>query len=840
MDQRAHAIDELEALLRDCSSIVESGASSDFEAIVTYAAGAIRLADFVAPEVALTRLDLAATMLKHWSEADPELRASVTLPRVRLRARGGRVDEALSILLEELPVCGTARRVGPILRAELASLERDKGDFRGALASLDLAEAALLDRALVDPIDLHSTTRCEIAGERGQVFLDLGRADLAAPMFDLERRLADASQPPETRFASILHRIHLALAREDDRSALKLIDSTKADAAGDQGLAALGIGAIAALDVRAAQASARAAIDDRQRLPEARRRAEVAIQWVERGDVLTAEDRILARFAAARVAILANEIASARGHLDAARGLLDAAGQASMGTLEAQRCALAADLERHDPSTGKGDRLHTATVGLRTAVKEVLSEWDAAPRIPAGLGFFHFASRCELIVEAIRAEAELNEGGGGDERALDLVFAIDARSRLGGGVPASLEDLRSAVLEPGEVLLAWLPSPESTQLFVVTHDRVSRFDRAGISRLRDAAAALDDALDSGQDDRDAGRALFELLVPSEVVPVLEASRFVTVCGLESFGAPAIEAARLPSGEMFGAKKALCRVPSLSWLVRRARATEPKRGRDLLLVAAPTPPPSHDPHDSHDSGDPVFAPLSAADARVTEFSDLYGDALVLDGDGATLDGLRAALSIPPVTLQFFTHGFLDPSDPRPARLVLAPSGGHPAFALTCDIAETLPAADLVVLAACRSGVGPLRRGDAGAADLSGAFLLGGARAVVSAGSDVRAGPTAALLLTMHERMRLQDSPSEALARARSWLLDDCDSFDAQERRRVAARFRLDGLGHRPLTFRSSVREREPHRSWTTVTVLSSGAVLLAVGWTLRTRRRRRSS
>jgi hypothetical protein len=340
-------------------------------------------------------------------------------------------------------------------------------------------------------------------------------------------------------------------------------------------------------------------------------------------------------------------------------------------------------------------------------------------------------------------------------------------------------------------------------------------------------------LDSGQDDRDAGRALFDLLVPREVVPILDASRFITVCGLESFGAPAIEAARLTNGAMLGAEKALCRVPSLSWLMRRACAGESERGRDFLLVAAPTPA------ETHDAADAALAPLSAADARTGEFSELYADALVLGGDRATLDELKTALATPPVTLQFFTHGFLDPADPRPARLLLAPSRRGTDFALTCDIAETLPAANLVVLAACRSGVGPLRRGDAGAADLSGAFLLGGARAVVAAGSDVRAGPTSALLLAMHERMRAGEAPSEALAHARSWLIENCDEWDAPDRRRVAARFRLDGLGHRPLTFRSPLPQREPRRLETASKVLFGGAVLLAIGWALgRVARRRR--
>lgn len=822
-------LQRLSRLVDECESALGSEGKQDpkiaDDAALAFATGAVRLADFTPTLAALERLERAANCVDRLENPDPELVGSVLLQRVRLSARHGRVESALAALEAALDPCRLATFHGPILFAERASLLRATGDFRGALDSLDVAEQGLRDRDAESPIPFHATTRCEIAGERGQVFLDIGRADLAAPHFEQEQRLADESGLPFTRLASILHRIHLHLAREDDDSALAQIERAKADTAW---IAAVGDGAVAAFDVRAAQAVARAAIDDPKRLAEAKTRSARAVEWAQQRNVLSGEDRVLAHLTAARVAQLEGDDGRVQAYLEASRAILDESGAHPLAMLEAQWNAIAAEHARRRAVAGDDRESRAAADRLRRAVDGVLTEWDAAPRIPAGLGFFHFASRCELIVSAIRAQAALDPSGSGDERALDLVFAIDARSRLAAGVPTTLAELRESALRPDEVLCVWLPSPVSTQLFVITDDVVRRFDLAGLTRLRAAATALDEALDAGLDDASAGRALFDALIPEAAWPFIERASFVSVNGLDMLGSPAIEAARLPSGEPLGCSKAIARVPNLSWMAKRAREAPVVRSCELLELRSPQRTAAQQRENRE------FEELPSESVA----SDLLGDYLApvsLTAAAANLDGLRAALAQRPTVLQFYTHGYLEPSDPRPARLMLAPCTTDPGGLLTCDIAESLPAAELVVLAACRSGVGPMRRGDPGAADLSGAFLLGGARAVIATGSDVRALPAAALLGELHRRVRRGVPPSAALAQARQALWID-ERLDPIERRRVALRFRVDGLAHQPLVF--ATPHADDARSsilWLVVLVI---AVAVAI-WNVLSRRSARA-
>lgn len=810
-------LERLTRLVDECASALESAGKQDpaltEDARLAFATGAVRLADFTPTPAALDRLEAAANCVETLERPDPELVGSVLLQRVRLSARLGRVEGALAALDSSLERCSDAAFHGPILFAERASLLRATGDFRGALDSLDVAEQALKDRDPEAPIPFHAITRCEIAGERGQVFLDLGRADLAASHFEEERRLADLSALPNTRLASILHRVHLHLAREDDRSALTQIDRARSD---PELLAALGDSALAALDVRAAQAVARAAIDDPKRLEEARMRATRAVGWATQPNMLSAEDRVLAHLTAGRVALQDGDAERARSHLDASRTVLDESGPRPPAMLEAQWNAIAAEEARRRAVAGDDRESKAAAERLRRAVDGVLSEWDAAPRIPAGLGFFHFASRCELVVSAIRAQAAIDPSGAGDERALDLVFAIDARSRLAGGAPTTLAELREDALAADEVLCIWLPSPESTQLFVITREIVRRFDLVGLTRLRTVGNALDEVLDSGSDDAAAGRALFDALIPEGAWAVIRRARYVSLNGLDMLGAPAIEAARLPSGEVLGCAKALSRVPNLAWMTRRARVAPTPRRSDFLELRSPQWSEAH-------QVDGIRFEELPSESVARDLRGDYRDPVSLTADAATLEELRRSLVEPPVVLQFFTHGYLEPSDPRPARLMLAPCASDPRGLLTCDVAETLSAVELVVLAACRSGVGPMRRGDAGAADLSGAFLLGGARAVISTGSDVRAIPAAVLLGEFHRRVRQGIAPSEALARAREVLLAD-QTLDPIERRRVAMRFRIEGLGHQPLAFVAAHDASRPSTQWWAWLALAAIAIL----------------
>jgi len=78
-----------------------------------------------------------------------------------------------------------------------------------------------------------------------------------------------------------------------------------------------------------------------------------------------------------------------------------------------------------------------------------------------------------------------------------------------------------------------------------------------------------------------------------------------------------------------------------------------------------------------------------------------------------------------------HGFADTTHPDRAALAFLsdPSAGEDGLLQSCEVVQLRFNADLIILSACDTAVGPLQ-GQEGIATLSRAFLLAGARNVVS--------------------------------------------------------------------------------------------------------------
>lgn len=83
------------------------------------------------------------------------------------------------------------------------------------------------------------------------------------------------------------------------------------------------------------------------------------------------------------------------------------------------------------------------------------------------------------------------------------------------------------------------------------------------------------------------------------------------------------------------------------------------------------------------------------------------------------------------LHLAVHGIANTAQPDRAALVLLsdPTAGEDGFLQASEIVHLRLGADLVVLSACDTGVGPIA-GEEGTATLSRAFLLAGAKTVIS--------------------------------------------------------------------------------------------------------------
>lgn len=149
----------------------------------------------------------------------------------------------------------------------------------------------------------------------------------------------------------------------------------------------------------------------------------------------------------------------------------------------------------------------------------------------------------------------------------------------------------------------------------------------------------------------------------------------------------------------------------------------------------------------------------------------GSAVVLQGKRADEASVRAAISSAKV-IHLATHGVISNSNPLESFLALGRTSSEPAGngRLTAEEVYSLNLhADLVVLSACRTGLGRIS-GD-GVAGLARAFFYAGAASVVSTLWDVADQPTAQLIGDFYRSFTRAgaNGKSEALREAQLHLL-----------------------------------------------------------------------
>jgi CHAT domain-containing protein len=122
------------------------------------------------------------------------------------------------------------------------------------------------------------------------------------------------------------------------------------------------------------------------------------------------------------------------------------------------------------------------------------------------------------------------------------------------------------------------------------------------------------------------------------------------------------------------------------------------------------------------------------------------------------------------LHLAVHGFASTTDPNKAALVLLsdPAAGEDGLLQPPEIVQLKLNADLVILSACDTAVGPVF-GEEGIATLSRAFLLAGARTVISTLWSVDDAFSLFLMKQFYQHLAAHESPAYALAGAKRDML-----------------------------------------------------------------------
>jgi len=429
---------------------------------------------------------------------------------------------------------------------------------------------------------------------------------------------------------------------------------------------------------------------------------------------------------------------------------------------------------------------------LGSLFDRLLDRWSKLPRPPGGVDFLNFGHRLAVPAEVIRLSVALDPEGRGEEHAFSCLLRLQEQGTLArrcGVVDLDLETVRDRLLAPGRGILVYLPGPYRSHVFALdgqdlVHQEIADRDVIEPIRRSHLTALSTDLRDLADPkvrtsavslERKTAHRLSDLLLPATIREILSGWDAVTIVGADLLGPVPFE--WLPVGEAahVGVEKAIDYLPSCPLGIFLSRRAEARRATgapslDILFVGDPIPTESPE-------GSPLL-PLPVPEDLRAALTATYpeGQVRFLLGDAATPGNLLRQ-NLPDVALlQLVVHGVRDDGRGIPAGLQLSASAEDPAgriFGDAIDRGEALStdrhdAPRAVLITACRSGQGPLRRGDAAVADLGGSFLAAGAQAVLLSQGDLSLNPTLELTAVLHRHLSRGASLAEAMRLTRKEL------------------------------------------------------------------------
>jgi CHAT domain-containing protein/tetratricopeptide (TPR) repeat protein len=215
----------------------------------------------------------------------------------------------------------------------------------------------------------------------------------------------------------------------------------------------------------------------------------------------------------------------------------------------------------------------------------------------------------------------------------------------------------------------------------------------------------------------------------------------------------------PGGRYLIEEARLSYTPSVAALVRTTETTQPMPLKRSVVVADPQLPPGM-------ARTERLARLPGASAEGRAVTRVLGarETTLLSGATANESEVRKALRDARV-VHFATHGVVRDDEPMASFLALGGSAASPqddGRLTTAEVYELSLDADLVVLSACRSAVGPVT-GD-GITGLTRAFFVAGSRSVMASLWDLPDIVTAPLLARFYREWNASSTKAEALRRA----------------------------------------------------------------------------
>ncbi len=361
------------------------------------------------------------------------------------------------------------------------------------------------------------------------------------------------------------------------------------------------------------------------------------------------------------------------------------------------------------------------------------------------------------------------------ERARARAF-LDLRAERAGdtrlSTPASIVDARRAAARLHSTILAYWVGPSAVSIWVVRPDREPALVRVPVlpSRLTalvQATAGFDPAgtaarglLMTDRAQHAPWRELERLLIAPvrTLLPAAPGSRLTIVPHGPLF-ALSFAGLRDAAGRTLLEAHDLHYVPAIAALAEAAPASRPA-AQGALLVGDPGP------LQTEPGAEPLPAlPWARREVAAVRAALGPGTMLLTAGD-ASEAAVRAGLAGRRV-LHFATHGVVSNATTTPSFLALHPSSDGDGRLQADEIYDLRLDADLVVLSACRTALGPVE-GD-GVIGFARAFLSAGARSVVATQWDVSDRVSYEVMREFYARRARGASNSRALRGAQLAVL-----------------------------------------------------------------------
>jgi len=334
-----------------------------------------------------------------------------------------------------------------------------------------------------------------------------------------------------------------------------------------------------------------------------------------------------------------------------------------------------------------------------------------------------------------------------------------------------LEQIRQA-LAPSVVLLEYVMADPSSYCLIISRNGTRIVQLEAKARIEPLVAAYLKAVKAKLPALAEARALYGALLG----PIRETAQdrtFVIVRDGQLHLVP-FDALRDPSGHFVVETKTVIYSPSATSFHLLLEQKQHERTVRNGLLAIGGVPYSRSPINRSGlaRGDGSFTdlPSSTDEVEIARAAFSKKESKLLLGTSATEAAFKTAKLADYRVIHLAVHGFADPTFPDRAAVVLLSdrSAGEDGFLQASEIVQLHLDADLVVLSACDTAVGPLQ-GQEGIANLSKAFLLAGARTVVSTLWQIDDSSSLFLMKHFYAHLLEKQSPASALTAAKRDML-----------------------------------------------------------------------